>query len=142
MLAVGSHGQGRVLLVDAATGIVRWKVESGRGMSGRIYADVTKAIMSLDGRFVASVNDFEENWKLWDAASGVLCMSGDRHDGTNRCTCTATRNGLRTSLDDGCPVRAHTTGLCAVAISGQRLATGGRAGWSAIAPHLGEIAQI
>ena len=125
MLAVGSLGYGRVHLVDAATGIVRWEVDSGRDMSGRIQVDRTKVIMSRDGRFVASVSDFEENWKLWDAASGVLCMSGDRHDGTKRCTCTATRNGLRTSLDEECPVQAHTTGLRAVAISGQRLATAG-----------------
>ena len=67
MLAVGTrHG---VHLIDAATGNVRWEVEGGQE---------SRATMSPDGRFVASVSRFEEYWKLWDAASGVLCMTGAR----------------------------------------------------------------
>jgi len=86
-----------------------------------------KVAMSPDGRFVVSVKAGEECWRLWDAASGVACMTGARHDGTGACSCRVTRSGLRTSLDQGCPVQAHTAGLNAVAFSpcGNRLATGG-----------------
>jgi len=82
--------------------------------------------MSPDGRFVASMGGGEECWKLLDAASGVECMAGARHDGAGACSCRVTRSGRR-SLDEGCPVRAHTAELTAVAFSpcGQRLATAG-----------------
>jgi WD40 repeat protein len=118
---VGS-GDGRLRLVDAATGNVRWDVQACRG-SRPVIRSVS---MSQDGRVVASVGDSEECWKLWDAASGDLRMTGARHDGTGACICKANRSGRRKSLDEGCPVQAHTSGLHAVAFSpGQRLATGG-----------------
>jgi len=126
MLAVGSSA-GRICLVDAETGKLRWGVQGcleGRG-SPRVK-------MSPDGRFVASVGGGEVCWKLWDAEtggvewmprSGVEWLAGARHDGTGSCRC-------KISLDQvplGCPVVAHTAGVNAVAFSpcGQRLATGG-----------------
>jgi len=121
MLAVGNLDEFR--LVDAVTGRERWKVQGNHaGVGGHV---VTVA-MAPDGRFVATVDQAEEFWKLWDAASGVEWMAGARHDGTGACVCSLTRSGRRTSLDQGCPVRAHTRGLHAVAFSpcGQRFATG------------------
>jgi WD40 repeat protein len=118
MLAVGTR-DGRIHLVDAETGTVRWEVQ-GYPDSRFINVD-----MSPDGRFVASVAAGEECWKLWDAASGVEWMAGARHDGTGACKCRVTSGGRK--LDHGCPVLAHMLGLWAVAFSpcGQRLATGG-----------------
>jgi len=120
MLAVVTL-DGRIRLVDAATGTARWAVQS-------YESDVLcRVAMSPDGRFVASVGESEETWQLLDTGSGVVCMTGTRHDGTGGCVCKATRSGRRTSLDDGCPAQAHSAGLYAVAFSpcGQRLATGG-----------------
>ena len=117
MLPVGT-GNGRVHLVDADTGTVRWEMQPYPGNS------IVRVAMSPDGRLVASVTAAEEGWKLWDTASGVEWMSGARH-GTGACMCRVTSSGRR--LDEGCPVRAHTSGLVEVAFSpcGKRLATGG-----------------
>ena len=68
MLAVGT-GEGRLRLVNLATGSVRWEVQSHP--ESRFHS----VAMSPDGRFVASVADSEENWKLWEAASGVEWMT-------------------------------------------------------------------
>ena len=89
----------------------------------------TSVAMSPSGRFVASVSTAEENWKLWDAASGAERMAGPRHDGTGTCLCRVA-GSVRISLDEGCPVVAHTAGLRALAFSpcGQRLASGGKDG--------------
>jgi len=112
---------GRVRLVDSATGKTRWEAQSYPSSHFHNVA------MPPDGRFVASVNVSQESWKLWDAASGVVCMTGARHDGTGACVCSMTSSGRRILLDVGCPVQAHTAGLLAVAYSpcGQTLATGG-----------------
>ena len=116
MLAVGTK-DGRIRLMDAATGIMRWEVQGCEG--GRACT----VAMSPDGRFVASLGGGEENWKLWDVASGVVCMTGARHDGTGACICGPDHQSLK-----ACPVVAHTRDLCAVAFSpcGKRLATGGQ----------------
>jgi len=106
--------------------MVRWDVQS--------YQDdgpeetVHRVAMSPDGRFVASVGGPAECWRFHDAASGVVCMTGARHDGTGSCSCSVTRSGARTSLDAGCPAMAHTCRLEALAFSpcGQSFATGGR----------------
>ena len=121
MLAVGTRH--RVRLVDAATGMMRWEEKSDREAN----RDISRVTMSPDGRFVASVSMFEEFWKLRDAVNGVDCMAGARHDGTGACTCRVTLDGSRESLDEGCPVEAHTGTLNAVSYSpcGQRIATGG-----------------
>ena len=124
MLAVGT-ADGRVCLIDPATGNVRWEVQ------GRVRAhhahDGVRVAVAPDGRFVASVSFAEECWKLWDTASGAEWMTGARHDGSGACTCTMEVGGGRESLNAGCPVLAHTDGLFAVDFSpcGQRLATGG-----------------
>mmetsp|Transcript_55863 Transcript_55863/g.133336 ORF Transcript_55863/g.133336 Transcript_55863/m.133336 type:complete len:366 (+) Transcript_55863:63-1160(+) len=122
MLAVVTL-DGRIRLVDAATGMTRWAVQS---YQESIYCHVA---ISPDGKFLASVGVSDESWKLWDGANGEVCVTGARHDGTGACVCKVTRSGLRTSLDEGCPVQAHTSGLSAVAFSpcGQTLATGGGA---------------
>jgi hypothetical protein len=36
--------------------------------------------MSPDGIFVASVSDSEENWKLWDTASGAAWITGAKRN--------------------------------------------------------------
>mmetsp|Transcript_19987 Transcript_19987/g.48407 ORF Transcript_19987/g.48407 Transcript_19987/m.48407 type:complete len:391 (+) Transcript_19987:93-1265(+) len=122
MLTVGTV-DGRVRLVDAATRMTRWEVQS---YPANHFCSVA---VSPDGRFVASVGESEEHWKIFDAASGVVCVTGPRHDGTGACLCRVTRSGHRTLLDEGCPVHAHTAGLEVVAFSpcGQTLATGGGA---------------
>ena len=118
---------GRVRLVNPATGKTRWETQS---YPSRVTRVVHNVAMPPDGRFVASVNVSQENWKLWDAASGVVCMTSARHDGTGACVCSMTSSGRRESLDEGCPVQAHTAGLLAVAYSpcGHTLATGGEDG--------------
>ena len=121
-------GDGRVRLVDASTGVARWDVLC---YPRSVQKDGHSVAMSPDGRFVASVGGSEEGWKLLDAESGVVCMTGARHDGTGVCSCKVRKHGvekgIRTALDAGCPVQAHTAGLRAVALSpcGLRLATGG-----------------
>jgi WD40 repeat protein len=79
--------------------------------------------MSPDGRFVASLGGGEGTWKLWDAARGVVCMTGDRHDGTGACICGPGHRSL-----EACPVVAHTDNLRTLTFSpcGKRLATGGK----------------
>jgi len=104
MLALGLR-DGRVMLVDEATGDVKWAVQAHAGENSS-----TKVAMSPCGRYVASVSTAEENWKLWDAASGAERMAGARHDGTGACICEVTGGG-RISLDAGCPALAHTAGL-------------------------------
>jgi len=120
MLALGVDG-GRVMLVDEATGEVKWAVQAHAGGNWR-----ASVAMSSDGRLLASVGLDDEHWKLWDAASGAVLRAGARHDGTCACTCKVTDIGGRL-LQDGCPVVAHTSQVRAVALSpcGHRLATGG-----------------
>jgi len=126
MLALGVVG-GRVMLVDEATGEVKWEVQAHPG--GEILQ--TQVAMSKDGRFVASVGGNDEHWKLWDVASGALYRAGARHDGwesaTTGCICEMPGSGA-TRFKGACPVGAHTSFLLAVAFSpcGQRLATGGK----------------
>ena len=124
MLAVGT-GHGQVRLVDAATGMTRWEVQSCTG------THFHTVVMAPDGRFVASVVDSEESWNLLDAASGAVCMTGARHDGTGDCSCNVIKRGGekgRRKADAGCTLRAHTAALETLAFSpcGQRLATGGK----------------
>jgi len=123
MLALGVNS-GRVMLVDEATGGVKWQVEAhiGEGPGPQVA-------MSLDGRFVASLRFDDPRWKLWDAASGAVHMVGATHDGTGACICAENVQG-RLVVQEGCPVVAHTGGLRAVAFSpcGQRFATGGQDG--------------
>jgi len=103
---------GRVLLVEAATGTVRWDVASYPNQASTVH----RVAMSPDGRFVASVGDLEENWKLLDAASGAAWMTGAKHDGTGACVCgVARRRGQ--GVDAGCPLQAHTNGVWVVAFS-------------------------
>ena len=73
MLAVGTD-DGRVRLIDVSTGNVRWEVQSHQ------EGIFCHAAMAPDGRVVASVGNSEESWKLLDPASGVVCMTGARHD--------------------------------------------------------------
>jgi hypothetical protein len=40
------------------------------------------------------VSQSEENWKLWGAASGEVCMAGARHDGTGTCICNVKEGGV------------------------------------------------
>jgi len=112
------------MLVDEATGGVKWEVEAHIGEHARV-----QVAMSLDGRFVASVELDDPRWKLWDAASGAVHMVGATHDGTGACICAVDGQGWP-AVQQGCPVVAHTGGLCAVALSpcGQRFATGGEDG--------------
>jgi len=121
MLALGVD-VGRLMLVDEATGEVRWTVEAHGEDS------VIEVAMSPNGGFVASVGGAEENWKLWDVASGDVWMAGARH-GTGACICEVDEVGDRV-FQEGCPVRAHKEGLDALTFSpcGQRLASGDNQG--------------
>jgi len=124
MLALGVEG-GRVMLVDAATGEVKWDVRAHPRDNTQSWAT---AAMSPDGSRVASFGGDDLHWKLWDAASGTLHRVGPAHDGSGACIC-----GVPYQVDDplvvqeGCPVLAHTAELVVLAFSpcGQRLATGG-----------------
>lgn len=123
MLAAGCHG-GRVTLVDAATGKVKWAAHAHSGQ----YSHARVAI-SPTGKFVASVDD-SEHFMQWEAGSGVAWMAGAKHGGTGACRCSVTRSNRRSSPVEGCPLKAHSEGVNAVAFSpcGQRLATGGQEG--------------
>ena len=77
MLAVGLSG-GRVILVDEATGEVRWEVQAHPGQFAEAYSTACVAISPNSGRFVASVGSKEENWKMWDVRSGAAWMAGAR----------------------------------------------------------------
>ena len=79
MLALGVDG-GRVMLVDEATGAVKWAVQAHAGGNWR-----ASVAMSSDGRLVASVGLDDEHWKLWDAASGAVLRVGARHRRRNGC---------------------------------------------------------
>jgi len=98
MLALGLNN-GRVMVVDEATGEEKWAVQA----HSLLYR--VQVAMSPNGRFVASVGFLDNDWKIWDAATGELHRADATHDGTG----------------------AHIGGLCAVKFSpcGQRLATGG-----------------
>jgi len=98
MLALGLTS-GRVMLVDGETVEVRWAVQAHSLNSGVCVA------MSPNGRFVASVGSDDDDWKIWDAASGELHRVFTTHHGTGW----------------------NIGGLVAVAFSpcGQRLATRG-----------------
>jgi len=119
MLALGLI-DGRVMLVDEATGEERWAVQAHVGEFS--HAEVA---MSPSGRFVASVGGDHEHWMLWDAADGAERMAGARHDGTGACICQVDERGHRV-VQAGCPVVAHTAGQRALAFSpcGQRFASG------------------
>ena len=67
MLALG--GEGRVLLVDEATGELRWAVKPLH--TPEAYAGSTVGSIEIFCRFVASVRIEDERWRLWDAAIGV-----------------------------------------------------------------------
>jgi len=120
MLALGVQS-GRVMMVDGATGEGKWAVQAyfpGTDSRSRV------AMSPGDGKFVASVGFDDGRWKLWDSASGAVHRVGATHDGTGACTCTMP------TREDGCPVVAHTGGICAVAFTpcGQTFATGGQDG--------------
>ena len=136
MLALGVES-GRVMLVDEATGGVKWEVEAHiadtiSDVLGQQFPHLGYWVLvaiSPDGRFVASVELEHPRWKLWDTASGVVHMVGATHDGAGACICAVDGRGLLV-VQEGCPVVAHTGGLRAVAFSpcGQRFATGGEDG--------------
>jgi len=120
MLGLGLYG-GRVMLVDEATGEVRWAVQAHAGTHS------TTCVAS--GRFLASLGSADANWRLWDAASGAVWMAGARHDGTGACICEVD-NFVHGLVQEGCPVVAHTAVLGDLAFSpcGQRIASGDLSG--------------
>jgi len=124
MLAFGLHGRGRVTLVEQTTGEKKWSVQAHDDDSGAVLV-----ALSPNGRFVASAANADDNYKLWEAASGAEWMTGDDHDGTGTCICGLDDLGRRV-VQDGCPVIAHTEGINALAFSpcGQSLASGGEDG--------------
>jgi hypothetical protein len=61
----------KIRLVEAATGAVRWSAMNCPNQGSTVHRVAT----SPDGRFVGSVSDSWENWKLWDAASGAEWMA-------------------------------------------------------------------
>jgi WD40 repeat protein len=124
MLALGLEG-GRVMLVDEATGEVKWAVHAHS-----LHSRWTKVASSLENRFLASVELSDEHWKLWDSSSGAVQRVGATHDGSGACICDFNDLGHR-FLHGGCPVVAHNGGICSVSFSlckGGRFATGGSDG--------------
>ena len=114
-----------MVLVDEATGEVRWDVQAHAG------ASLATAAMSPDGSVVASIGNLDQHWKLWDAANAVVHRMGVTHDGSGACIC-----GHPLVVQEGCPVLAHTCvpvpgtvpeGITALSFSpcGRRLATAG-----------------
>ena len=91
---------GRVHLVDSSTGTTRWIKKAPNG------ANISTVAMAPDGRFVVSVNWFEEYWMLLEATNGAVCMTGARHDGTGTCSCSLVKSGRakgkRETIDAGC----------------------------------------
>ena len=66
--------------------MLRWQVQNQDGPADFAL----RVAMSPDGRFVASVGGNVECWKFWDAASGVVCMTGARTEPRNlSTTCSA-----------------------------------------------------
>jgi len=132
MLALGVK-DGRVMLVDEATGEEKWAVRAHRS-----YA---RAAISPGGRFVVSVG-YDDQWKLWDVESGEVNMVEAMHDGTGACICEKNDLG-KMFFQAACPVVAHNCassgyeypgyeypGILVLALSlcGQRFATGGKDG--------------
>ena len=109
MLALGLRG-GRVMLVDEATGEVKWTVQAHIGDYSR-----AQVAMSPDGKFVASVASNDANWTFLDSA-GAVPMVGAAHDGTRACICAVNDVG-HTVLQERCPVVVPTGELGAVAFS-------------------------
>ena len=114
------------MLVDEATGEVKWRVQA----HSREYA--CAVAMSSGGKFVASVGWNDEHWKLWDAASGAAHKVGASHNGIRPCICVVGDGGPQQWRVMGvkCPAVGHKGGLRAVAFSPcrRRLATGGADG--------------
>jgi WD40 repeat protein len=126
MLALGCYG-GRVKLVDEANPREeRWTVEAHAGSFGT----ATHVAMSPSGRFVASFGEDDNNWKLFEAASGDEWIAGTLHDGTGACVCHTFNDLGRRRIHDECSVLAHTSGMYAMDFSkcGQRIATAGKDG--------------
>ena len=74
MLAMGTM-KGRVRLSNPSTGTTRWEVQSTKRTQNDARCRVA---MAPDGRFMASVVRSEDYWTLFDAASGVVCMTAAR----------------------------------------------------------------
>jgi len=70
MLALGLDN-GRVMLVDEATGEEKWAVQA-HSQTGEF--SLVHVAMSPNGAFVASVGSGDDDCKIWDAASGELHM--------------------------------------------------------------------
>lgn len=61
------------------------------------------------------VSQSEENWKLWGAASGEVCMAGARHDGTGTCICNVKEGGWKNVAGSRVP---STSAHCGIACGG------------------------
>ena len=83
MLALGLGG-GTVMLVDEATGEVKWEVKAHSQSGHHVGPQVA---MSPDGMFVASGGFRDEHWRLWKVECGAFHRVGDSHDGTGECFC-------------------------------------------------------
>ena len=105
MLALGLEA-GRVMLVDEAAGEVKWAVQAHAGIPSGMRR-YTMVAMPLSGSFVASMGTVEENWKLWDAASGAERMVGARHD-TGACIFQVGDNALPETMPGSSALRGYT----------------------------------
>jgi WD40 repeat protein len=124
MMAVGLD-DGRCMVIDAVTWVEKWAVQAHPHGADRL--GWVKAAMSPDGSLVASVSRDDPQWKLWNSASGELHLQGFTHDGSGACICEVPALCDPVVVQEGCPVVAHTWGICSLAFSpcGQRMATGG-----------------
>jgi len=103
MLALGLD-DGRVVVVDEATGEEKWAVQAHPPHS------LVQVAMPPNGRLVASVALEEDDWKIWDAASGQLHRMVATHHGVDLPHFSYVQQGLRAVAFSPCGQRLATRG--------------------------------
>jgi WD40 repeat protein len=103
MLALGLDN-GRLVVVDEATGEEKWAVQAHSQQS------LVHVAVPPNGRFVASVGFDDYDWKIWDAWSGKLHRVVATHDGVDfpQTHSSFIGNGLRAVAFSPCGQRLAT----------------------------------
>ena len=124
MLAVGSQSLVNIVSTKNRDKSTVW--EASWAIAG-ITGYVSDLAMTKDGMNMAFTSECLEYLEIRDVTRPAEGKIFAQHNGCGQCICTSLRSGLRRSVDDTCPIIAHTHGLCAVTFSpcGKRVATGG-----------------